>query len=149
MATLLYLVIFQKVISKNVCDGKANQTYMCMPLYTCIYIYIDAKDLLRRMLAPHPGRRASLDLVMFHPWLKSCSSHDTSTRRQSMESISSYRRHRTSRHYHHSNNIQAAPHKSFAVTKAVKFLTHGPYPPPRRPYRELALLGQRPSSTVI
>ncbi|CDH48839.1 predicted protein [Lichtheimia corymbifera JMRC:FSU:9682] len=107
----------------------------------------DAKDLLRRMLAPHPGRRASLDLVMFHPWLKSCSSHDTS-RRQSMESISSYRRHRTSRH-HHSNNIQAAPNKSFAVTKAVKFLTHGPYPPPRRPYRELALLGQRASSTVI
>ncbi|ORZ14203.1 hypothetical protein BCR42DRAFT_63565 [Absidia repens] len=29
----------------------------------------DAKDLLRRMLAPNHSR-ASLDLVMFHPWLK-------------------------------------------------------------------------------
>ena len=108
------------------------------------WIYIDAKDLLRRMLAPHPGRRASLDLIMFHPWLKACSTHDTS-RRQSMESISSYRRRR---HPPPSNNnTQTTPNKPFVVTKAVKFLTHGPYPPPRRPYRELVLLGQH--ATVI
>lgn len=142
MATLLYRVIFQKVLVKCICDEKVNQTYMCMLLYT--HIYIDAKDLLRRMLAPHPGRRASLDLVMFHPWLKACSSHDTS-RRQSVESISSYRRRRPPRN---NNNNQTTCNKPLVVTKAVKFLTHGPYPPPRRPYRELALLGQR-ASTVI
>lgn len=31
----------------------------------------DAKDLLRRMLAPE-STRASLDLILFHPWIRSC-----------------------------------------------------------------------------
>ena len=163
--------------------------------------YIDVKDLLRRMLAPG-NARASLDLILFHPWLKPCSSimlannNDISGRdeptcsslcaavatsntehltiavsqhekeqeqpplltspRNSVLSSSEYQHDVTTARPVKSNG-NSSPHsiKKRIETKRRKerrqvtksfiqmfyFLTNGPYPPPKQPYRELALLG--------
>ncbi|KAI8086510.1 uncharacterized protein BX664DRAFT_335994 [Halteromyces radiatus] len=91
----------------------------------------DVKDLLRRMLAPEQSR-ASLDLVMFHPWLKpyriviSTASSSVPSPRISLRI----------------NKKKRKPKWQRIINKTFRFLFLGPYPPPTRPYRELAHLGK-------
>ncbi|KAI7886012.1 kinase-like protein [Lichtheimia hyalospora FSU 10163] len=112
----------------------------------------DAKDLLRRMLAPRQTR-ASLDLVLFHPWLKpilfpgassSYLNHDSWFRSQQASSLpptsplplpSSTTRNRRKKRIHCHRHIIRL------LLRVLRALAHGPYPPPKKPYRELGLLG--------
>lgn len=98
----------------------------------------DVKDLLRRMLAPI-GTRASLDLVLFHPWLKQ-QGMDSSI---ACLSYSNYSSHSGS----HRNITMQQQDPPTAKCKPFKPLLHlltliayGPYRPPKGPYRELASL---------
>ncbi|KAI9488033.1 hypothetical protein BDB00DRAFT_877878 [Zychaea mexicana] len=169
----------------------------------------DAKDLLRRMLAPG-NARASLDLVLFHPWLKPCSSimlanndptssssviapqqlssasailataeaeaanpscsntgvtaTDTTfpaiqpavdpapnvTTTGSIKSRASTSHSKTQVHVKRKSRRRRI---SKSIMRIFYFLAKGPYPPPKQPYRELALLGRvhptPPTSTTV
>ncbi|KAI8331686.1 hypothetical protein BC941DRAFT_456034 [Chlamydoabsidia padenii] len=95
----------------------------------------DVKDLLRRMLAPEQTR-ASLDLIMFHPWLKpyrmvvlpSTPTVPTAHSPPSVKIITT--------------NKKKKPKWRRAINKTCRFIVLGPYPPPSRPYQELAHLGR-------
>ncbi|KAI9479549.1 kinase-like domain-containing protein [Zychaea mexicana] len=130
----------------------------------------DAKDLLRRMLAPDTTR-ASLDLVLFHPWLRSykvtvpSSSVDNNSMPQSppvvtttttttttppaSSSTHAATQHGVSeaavvpevvqadkkqRHRDEENGLKRV------LTGMMLLLVEGPFPPPKRPYQELAHL---------
>ncbi|CAO3589375.1 unnamed protein product [Absidia cylindrospora] len=92
----------------------------------------DVKDLLRRMLAPEQSR-ASLDLVMFHPWLKPYRVMATST-------ASSIASPKLSKRLGNIKKRKSKWQRFFKKTCGI--ILHGPYPPPSRPYRELAHLGR-------
>ncbi|ORX47189.1 hypothetical protein DM01DRAFT_1339208 [Hesseltinella vesiculosa] len=85
----------------------------------------DAKDLLRRMLAPKQTR-ASLDLVTFHPWLKPLQPTLTPKTDNGCRVQRPPKKHRRS------------------LSKWLLLLCQGPFPPPSKPYQELAHLGRRP-----
>ncbi|KAI8338910.1 kinase-like domain-containing protein [Chlamydoabsidia padenii] len=94
----------------------------------------DVKDLLRRMLAPEQTR-ASLDLVMFHPWMKPYRMLLSTTSLQSLVPTCS----RISLRI----NKKARKSKWWRlINKTCRFLFLGPYSPPSKPYRELAHLGK-------
>ncbi|CAO3589960.1 unnamed protein product [Absidia cylindrospora] len=126
----------------------------------------DAKDLLRRMLAPNHSR-ASLDLVMFHPWLKPYSVGlipfvaTASTGGDKVDSTStiininnnSLSPRAVQEHHHRSVSTPSTPeftnhhHSSSGkkrksivskLKRAVVFMVTGPCPPPTHPYRDLS-----------
>ncbi|SAM03714.1 hypothetical protein [Absidia glauca] len=90
------------------------------------FLSADAKDLLRRMLAPDPSR-ASLDLVVFHPWLKPY----TVLVPPSCPPLPS----KPTVEKHHKRKLPLA----FHFVKAMVLMVDGPYPPPKQPYRDLGL----------
>ncbi|KAI9320407.1 kinase-like domain-containing protein [Dichotomocladium elegans] len=79
----------------------------------------DAKDLLLKMLAPHHSR-ASLDAILFHPWLNP--------------------------HRHGFASAQPRVSPARLLMRALKTFVYGPYPPPKRPYQELFLGHWAPAS---
>ncbi|KAI8086026.1 kinase-like domain-containing protein [Halteromyces radiatus] len=110
----------------------------------------DAKDLLRRMLAPDHSR-ASLDLVMFHPWLKpytvvisnnndksSSSSIITPSRVVPSTSLPTPLWHPSTSTSYHINTSRRKKSLVSHLTKVMVFIIEGPYPPPRQPYRDLS-----------
>lgn len=156
----------------------------------------DAKDLLRRMLAPDMTR-ASLDLIIYHPWIKAyrpllldnyyTTSKATSSLINNTTAKNEYfstntpkpqqQRNTTTRtiNAHNSNatsitaisnsNDKTKLSKSTAfpttatnkkptsstnagkkfIRKAILLLVQGPFPPPKKPYRDLSHLGTRES----
>jgi serine/threonine protein kinase len=132
----------------------------------------DARDLLRRMLAPDMTR-ASLDLVIYHPWIKSYRPllldqyYTTSKATSSLTPKNEYftnttpqqQRNTTTRR---SNSVHTTtppqdqtkiepipkPRKKSSsrfIKKAFLLLLQGPFPPPKKPYRDLSHLGTRDS----
>ncbi|KAG0194591.1 hypothetical protein DFQ28_008849 [Apophysomyces sp. BC1034] len=107
----------------------------------------DAKDLLRRMLAPDPSR-ASLDLVMFHPWLKPYKVLADPPSEQPPPSLPPSAPlpppvtppERVAQQKKKRKTVKRV------LFRAMFFLVEGPYPPPKQPYRELAHLGKKPPS---
>lgn len=100
-------------------------------LFLVFIFIIDAKDILRRMLAPDIITRASLDLIIYHPWLQP---------------------------YRHLLVEQSLPIQQDPTPKVIKkkkkikpfkqavlFIFHGPFPPPKKPYQDLSHLGTRES----
>lgn len=104
------------------------------------------------MLAPDTTR-ASLDLVLYHPWLKPCKidvsaitqTHDNNTMRISnappvspaqeshpTATITSKRQSHQTTEYTKRNSLTRALRQAFMV------LVEGPYPPPKRPYQDLS-----------
>lgn len=132
----------------------------------------DAKDLLRRMLAPDMTR-ASLDLVIYHPWIKSYRPllldqyHTTSKATSSLTPKNEYFTNTTPQQQRNttirrSNSVHATtppqdqtkiepipkPRKKSSsrfIKKAFLLLLQGPFPPPKKPYRDLSHLGTRDS----
>ncbi|CDH50717.1 predicted protein [Lichtheimia corymbifera JMRC:FSU:9682] len=109
----------------------------------------DAKDLLRRMLAPRQTR-ASLDLVLFHPWLKpvlfpgassSYLNHDSWFRSQQASSIPPPLPPSSTTRYRRKKRTNCHRHLVRILLRMLRVLARGPYPPPKKPYRELGLLG--------
>ncbi|KAG0170923.1 hypothetical protein DFQ30_001766 [Apophysomyces sp. BC1015] len=105
----------------------------------------DAKDLLRRMLTTD-ATRASLDLIMFHPWLKPfCLDIPPNVRPTSLPQPSPFP-------VPPSPIIPQSPSTSTTnspvgkmktgLAKIFLFLIEGPYPPPRRPYQDLLHIRQ-------
>ncbi|KAI9282727.1 kinase-like domain-containing protein [Sporodiniella umbellata] len=86
----------------------------------------DAKDLLQRMLAPDVVTRASLDLVIYHPWLQAYREHLLSPI-PSPEPASAKKK------------------KTGRFKRTVSLVLNGPYPPPKNPYHDLSHLGTRDS----
>ncbi|KAG2225784.1 hypothetical protein INT45_011452 [Circinella minor] len=73
MGIILYRMLVGKYPFNAVNDRKLFSKMMYGDFSIPQQLSDDAKDLLRRMLAPG-NARASLDLILFHPWLKPCSS---------------------------------------------------------------------------
>ncbi|MBM6387229.1 MAG: hypothetical protein JSY10_25060 [Paenibacillus sp.] len=113
------------------------------------------------MLAPDMNR-ASLDLVIHHPWLKSYrpslldhyySTTKKATINQSFNSttvLPQQQRNTTDKSNSSIQSIKSPkPSKSssFAgkrfIKKAISLLVKGPFPPPKKPYRDLSHLGTR------
>ncbi|KAG2202192.1 hypothetical protein INT47_002111, partial [Mucor saturninus] len=106
----------------------------------------DAKDLLRRMLAPDLTR-ASLDLIIYHPWIKSyrpllldkCQQPSSNHHQQEQLPPAPQQQQNTRR---------KKPSKSTSTSKkllkrAFSLLVQGPFPPPKQPYKDLSHLGTR------
>lgn len=115
-----------------------------------IYKQIDAKDLLRRMLAPDLTR-ASLDLVIYHPWIKSYRPL-LLDKYQLNETIDNNLlpppEQQRNTNSIHTNTLPPKPSKSSStgkrfIKKAILLLVQGPFPPPKQPYRDLSHLGTR------
>ncbi|KAF7721976.1 hypothetical protein EC973_003889 [Apophysomyces ossiformis] len=107
----------------------------------------DAKDLIRRMLAPE-ANRASLDLVMFHPWLKPhkiladpLPADQQQPQQPSPAPIAPLPPSVPPEPVIKQKKKRKTVKRVFV--KAMVFLVEGPYPPPRQPYRELAHLGKK------
>ncbi|KAF7723961.1 hypothetical protein EC973_001477 [Apophysomyces ossiformis] len=107
----------------------------------------EARDLLRRMLTAD-ATRASMDLLMFHPWLKpfcldipsqhrSTSPPSTPPAPLSSSSFVSLDKPSSSSKLKHSS-VKKLKTK---FTHFIRFLVAGPYPPPRRPYQDLMSMG--------
>ncbi|KAI8337621.1 kinase-like domain-containing protein [Chlamydoabsidia padenii] len=107
----------------------------------------DAKDLLRRMLAPETSR-ASLDLVMFHPWLKPYSvilpSHEFKRSISKMATAAATTTTTPTTPMITSSRVLPEPYhpvltkkKKSLVNKMIVFIVQGPFPPPKHPYRDL------------
>ncbi|KAI9483917.1 MAG: kinase-like domain-containing protein [Benjaminiella poitrasii] len=101
----------------------------------------DAGDLIRRMLS-FEHSRASFDLVMFHPWLKSYIPWlDT---KEQKESFSKYKKKTTSiKSKKHKISAKSRAKKRMkkavhAVRKVIILLIKGPYPPPSS-YRDIVV----------
>jgi serine/threonine protein kinase len=95
---------------------------------------IDVKDLLRRMLAPEQSR-ASLDLIMFHPWLKPY-------RMVVLPTVSPTVAPPIAAASSQPKTQNPKPKWRRLIKKTCRVILLGPYPPPTRPYRELAHLGR-------
>ncbi|KAI8141113.1 kinase-like domain-containing protein [Fennellomyces sp. T-0311] len=123
----------------------------------------DAKDLLRRMLAPG-NARASLDLILFHPWLKPCSSILLANNASSSSPAPAQPPPPPPPPTQRSTGVRTEYAKSLPRKKVQRrkrrrvaqsimwifcLLTKGPYPPPKRPYRELVLLGRVHLTTTV
>ncbi|KAI7904401.1 kinase-like domain-containing protein [Cokeromyces recurvatus] len=87
----------------------------------------DARDLIQRMLSPE-HTRASLDLIMFHPWLKSY-----------IPWLNTEEEHKTKKmNYNKSTKIKNSRLRAkkkikktvHAVKKIITYIFKGPYPPP-------------------
>ncbi|KAK4511390.1 UDP-glucose 6-dehydrogenase 4 [Mucor velutinosus] len=158
----------------------------------------DAKDIIKRMLAPDSSR-ASLDLIIYHPWIKyyrpllldhyhngnnhnnnhtgntmkanrpifiNNNNNTTAARRPPLSNIQQKKRSILgSRSIRRSNSVNTTtPSSSTSSTqepkpkkakpntkqkgfikKAFLLLFQGPFPPPKKPYQELAHLGTRES----
>ncbi|KAL9540947.1 hypothetical protein MBANPS3_009394 [Mucor bainieri] len=163
----------------------------------------DAKDIIKRMLAPDSSR-ASLDLIIYHPWIKSyrpllldhyhnSSNHNnnnnnnnnhtgntmranrpifinnnnntTSSKRPPLSNIQQKKRSiLSSKSIRRSNSVNTTTPSSTSSTqepnpkkakpntkqkgfikKAFLLLLQGPFPPPKKPYQDLAHLGTRES----
>ncbi|KAI8146006.1 kinase-like domain-containing protein [Fennellomyces sp. T-0311] len=119
----------------------------------------DAKDLLRRMLSPDTTR-ASLDLVLFHPWLKPFKvqlpatetsrpqAPVTNTTPSSPPAIQQQRISEPAAPVVMQKKSRDDTRLKRVLTSMVLLLVEGPYPPPRKPYQELAHLHTRPQSTL-
>ncbi|KAI8366701.1 uncharacterized protein BYT42DRAFT_587583 [Radiomyces spectabilis] len=110
----------------------------------------DAKDLLRRTLAPE-ATRASLDLVMFHPWLKpyQLEAMVPPANDENKKPIVTLPAREVQPPVPKEQAPKAPERKKKdrrrmgrALTQAFIFLIEGPYPPPKQPYHELAHLGK-------
>ncbi|KAI9299975.1 hypothetical protein BJ944DRAFT_244644 [Cunninghamella echinulata] len=114
----------------------------------------DAKDLLRRMLSPD-HTRASLDLVMFHPWLKPHTiiipSPELKLTPQQQPIIIHSREISSSSSQpqyqpQHRQTLLPLNGKKKSKTKVLRkklkkmmiLIIEGPYPPPKRPYQEFS-----------
>ncbi|KAI7883186.1 hypothetical protein K492DRAFT_175637 [Lichtheimia hyalospora FSU 10163] len=117
---------------------------------------LDVKDLLRRMLAPDTTR-ASLDLVLYHPWLKPCKidvttitqAHDnknvtvtnnnnnTPPVSPAQESHPPTTAVSSKRQSHQTTDSSKRNSLTRALRQAFMVLVEGPYPPPKRPYQDL------------
>ncbi|RCI05191.1 hypothetical protein CU098_013113 [Rhizopus stolonifer] len=86
----------------------------------------DAKDILRRMLAPDVVTRASLDLVIYHPWLQPY-------------------RHLLLSPLPSPEPVMTRKKKHGKFKQALSLVLKGPFPPPKKPYRDLSHLGTRES----
>ncbi|KAL7320449.1 hypothetical protein PS15m_000338 [Mucor circinelloides] len=152
----------------------------------------DAKDIIKRMLAPDSSR-ASLDLIIYHPWIKSyrpllldhyhnsinhnnnhignttkanfINNNNTTTKRPPLPNIQQKKRSiLSSRSIRRSNSVMTTTPSSTSSTqepkpkkvkpntkqkgflkKAFLLLFQGPFPPPKKPYQDLAHLGTRES----
>lgn len=108
-------------------------THRVICVYYILISILDAKDILRRMLAPDLRNRASLDLIIYHPWLKPymhilLPDHNRPPRQQPAFTPQGKKRSR------------------FKPLRQVLLLfLHGPFPPPKKPYRDLSHLGTRDS----
>jgi serine/threonine protein kinase len=100
-------------------------------LFLVFIFIIDAKDILRRMLAPDIITRASLDLIIYHPWLQPY-------RHLLVEQSLPIQQDPTPEVIKKKKKIK--PFK-----QAVLFIFHGPFPPPKKPYQDLSHLGTRES----
>lgn len=81
----------------------------------------DAKDLLRRMLAPESAR-ASLDLILFHPWIRS----NINPHLSEEEKVPQQHRAVKEKKIKKKNRVMGA------FKKAIRLVFFGPYPPPKR-----------------
>ncbi|KAI9299712.1 hypothetical protein BJ944DRAFT_273991 [Cunninghamella echinulata] len=105
----------------------------------------DVKDLLRRMLAPEQTR-ASLDLVMFHPWLKpyhvNISTPSSLSSKSSKPSTASFKikiQKFKSKKKSSSSLSSSVSSKWYSMIHWIlQWLCYGPYPPPSKVYNELA-----------
>ncbi|CAO3650220.1 unnamed protein product [Mucor fragilis] len=158
----------------------------------------DAKDIIKRMLAPDSSR-ASLDLIIYHPWIKSYrpllldhyhnsnnhnnnhtgntmkanrpifinnNNNTTTSKRPPLSNIQQKKRSILSgRSIRRTNSVNTTtPSSSTSSTqepkpkkakpntkqkgfikKAFLLLLQGPFPPPKKPYQDLAHLGTRES----
>ncbi|CDH51752.1 predicted protein [Lichtheimia corymbifera JMRC:FSU:9682] len=125
----------------------------------------DVKDLLRRMLAPDTTR-ASLDLVLYHPWLKPCKidvstmaqAHDNNTMvisntppvSPAQESNPPTATIASKRQSHQTTESSKRNSLTRALRQAFMVLVEGPYPPPKRPYQDLTNnpISQQPAIQV-
>jgi serine/threonine protein kinase len=116
------------VIPKTLSPG----TYIIKNHSNVLYINIlhpctDARDLIQRMLAPEKTR-ASFDLVMFHPWLKSYIFWpDQSIKVSENTKIFSKKPKNKSK-------TKEAKKVMRAFRKAILFIIKGPHPPPASYY---------------
>lgn len=123
---------------------QVNKINTCKILMVLTWL-LDAKDLIKRMLAPDSSR-ASLDLIIHHPWLLSYRHllleqfNNTTT---TMPKIPTH---------HQSNSIESEtsikkkpkkPKKKHVIKRAFLLVVYGPFPPPKRPYQDLSHLGTR------
>ncbi|GAN10853.1 conserved hypothetical protein [Mucor ambiguus] len=158
----------------------------------------DAKDIIKRMLAPDSSR-ASLDLIIYHPWIKSYrpllldhyhnsnnhhnnnhigntkkanrpafinnNNNATASKRPPLSNIQQKKRSILgSRSIRRSNSVNTTTPSSTSsnqepkskkakpntkqkgfIKKAFLLLFQGPFPPPKKPYQDLAHLGTRES----
>jgi hypothetical protein len=111
------------------------------------------------MLAPD-STRASLDLIIYHPWIKIYRpllldqyKETPVTKKQRNMSIRSIRRSNSVNTAPDSITNQASKPKKIKynkrgpkfIKKAIMLIFQGPFPPPKKPYRDLAHLGTRES----
>lgn len=115
------------------------------------------------MLAPDMNR-ASLDLVIHHPWLKSyrpslLDHYYSTSKKPTSESFNNttlllppqQQRNTTDKSITTQSMQSPKPSKSRSsagkrfIKKAIALLVQGPFPPPKKPYRDLSHLGTRDS----
>lgn len=113
------------------------------------------------MLAPDMNR-ASLDLVIHHPWLKSyrpslLDHYHSTSKKPTSESFNNttlllppQQQRNTTDKLNTTQSMQSPkPSKSRSsagkrfIKKAIALLVQGPFPPPKKPYRDLSHLGTR------
>ncbi len=89
------------------------------------HVSAEAKDLLRRMLAPE-NSRASFDLILFHPWIKSFIQQDhifvSSSKATTTHNIKQKKK----------GNKRKKVLR--VIKKGIRLVFLGPYPPPPRNY---------------
>ncbi|KAI9009370.1 hypothetical protein CLU79DRAFT_774833 [Phycomyces nitens] len=102
------------------------------------HLSADVKDLLRRMLAPD-ATRASLDLVVFHPWLKP---YSVVVPTQPVESPAHFA---ATKPTTPSKKKKKKPKR--LLRQMLLFVFQGPCPPPKQPYRDFAGFGTRNPGT--
>jgi hypothetical protein len=107
---------------------------------------LDAKDILRRMLAPD-STRASLDLIIYHPWLKSYRPLllEQGNKEPVKKQKKSIKRSNSAPAPKPKPKIKHNKRGPKFIKKAFRLILQGPFPPPKQPYRDLAHLGTRES----
>ncbi|KAI8326977.1 hypothetical protein EDC96DRAFT_532763 [Choanephora cucurbitarum] len=114
----------------------------------------DVKDIIRHMLAPD-STRASLDLIIYHPWIEPYRhllldhyTHSAAAAKQPQQKSKSARFSTSS-----STTVQEKAKKTRRSSRtkrllqnALRLIFQGPFPPPRSPYQDLAHLGTRGSA---
>lgn len=90
----------------------------------------DVKDLLRRMLAPESAR-ASLDLILFHPWIRSCV-NNTSPYIPEETPPPPQQQQRKTTPLVEEKKREKRKRIVGVLKKAIRLIFLGPYPPPKR-----------------